>query len=142
MKKKERRLTDRQLIEGFVFMANNQEQFPQFEELCKLIHSAYEEIQEKDLDRERVLAAIQAEQRHISAEANADDLNHKSDEILDRMFEGKDLKGLLALDKIFREVRSDFKGSEGFKTIRQVLKDRIADYKDGRTGKAQEGGRP
>lgn len=80
-------------------------------------------------DRQRVLAAIRAEQKHVDLEAAADSANYKADEIYNRMVDGKDLKGLRELDAIFKDLRGSFRGSksEAFKIMRQVLKDEIDD---------------
>lgn len=124
-KAKERRLTDRELIDGFVHMAKNREQFPQFEELCKLIDSAYEEIKENDLDRGKIISAILAEQNVTEAEKTAQILTKAAkkgaEKAYKEMVKGKNLKGLEDLDAIMEDLKGSYKGSDAFELVRYFI---------------------
>lgn len=83
-------------------------------------------IKSKGGDRKKVLAIIRAEEKYVAAE-KAVEAAEQAVMAAEQMYEGRDLKNLRELDAIFRELRSSFKGSEGFKIIRQALKARIKD---------------
>lgn len=90
-----------------------------------------------DDDRQRVLAAILAEQAYLDAEKAVKVANRETDKTHVRMVEGKDLKGLRELDRIFKDLKGSFKRSRAaFINVRNFLKGTIDDYTSGRMEKA------
>lgn len=91
---------------------------------------------DRDKDRKRVLAAIQAEQKVADAEKALDLACAGSRKAYQRMVGRLRLKGLQELNAIFEDLKDSHEGSTAFEIIWHAVKDHIEDYTSGRMKKA------